>query len=97
MATRLGGLRRKSRHKMTKGVRTKGKVSLSSYFQTLENGDQVYLTVEPAIQKGFYSPKYLGKSGIVTGKRGRCYEVAIKDFTKEKTLVVHPVHLKKVK
>ena len=29
------------------------------------------------------------------GKKGNCYEVLIKDGGKEKTLIVHPIHLKK--
>ena len=56
----------------------------------------MYLGVEPAIQKGMYHPRFVGKAGIIAGKVGRCYEVTIKDINKAKMLVVHPVHLRRV-
>ena len=36
------------------------------------------------------------KTGIVKGKKGSCYEINIKDGKKEKILIIHPVHLKRV-
>ncbi len=96
MAKRIGGFRRKTRYKFKKDKRTKGKISLQKYFQTFLPGERVYLTVEPAVQKGMYYPPYIGKSGIVKAKRGHCYEVSIKDIKKEKILIIHPIHLKKV-
>ena len=92
---RIGRFRRKSRAKFTKSIRKKGKISLTKYFQTFKEGDQVMLNVEPAIHKGMYHPRFIGKAGIINKKNGRCYEVLIKDQNKEKTLIVHPVHLKK--
>ena len=95
MVQRIGGLRRKTRYKFTKEKRRKGKISVTNYFQSFTIGDRICLSVEPAVQKGMYHPRFMGKSGIVKGKRGKCYEVLIKDFRKEKTLVVHPVHLRR--
>jgi len=37
-----------------------------------------------------------GRTGIVIGKRGRSYIVNIKDFNKEKTFIVPPIHLKRI-
>ncbi|SRR3989339_1136403 len=96
MVTRIGGMRRKTRSKLSKNFRRKGKISISNYFQDLKIGDRVYLGAEPAVQKGFYFPRFYGKSGTVKGKKGRCYEISINDLGKEKTLIVHPVHLKKI-
>ena len=95
MVKRIGGIRRKTRYKLRKQKRNRGKISMTMYFQSFTSGDKVYLGVESAVQKGMYHPRFMGKSGIVKGKRGRCYEVSIKDFGKEKTLIVHPVHLRK--
>ena len=95
MVRRIGGLRRKTRYKFRKEKRSRGKISITRYFQSFSAGDRVYLGVEPAVQKGMYHPRFTGKSGIVRAKRGRCYEVAINDLGKKKTLVVHPVHLRK--
>jgi len=94
---RIGGLRRKTRGKFRKDKKDKGKISLRAFFQTFKPGDIVHLTVEPAIHKGLYHPRFIGKTGVVTGKTGRCYEVKINDFKKEKTVIVHPVHLKGAK
>jgi len=95
MAKRLGGIRRKTRYKFKKEKRTKGKISITRFLQSFNVGDRVYLDVEPAVQKGMYYPPFLGKTGVIEGKRGKCYEVKIKDFNKEKMLIIHPVHLKK--
>ena len=95
MVKRIGGIRRKTRYKFTKERRRKGKISVTRYFQSFKVGERVCLHVEPAVQKGMYHPRFMGKSGIVSGKRGRCYEVMIMDIHKEKKLVVHPVHLKR--
>ena len=95
MVKRIGGIRRKTRYKFRKEKRTRGKISITRYFQSFNAGDRVYLDVEPAVQKGMYHPRFMGKTGVITAKRGRCYEIAINDLGKEKTLIVHPVHLKR--
>lgn len=95
MVQRIGGLRRKSRYKFTKELRAKGKISLTNYFRSFNSGDRIHLAVESGVQKGMYHPRFMGKSGIISGRRGRCYEVKINDFGKEKILIVHPVHLRK--
>ena len=96
MVKRIGGIRRKTRYKLSKEKRRRGKISLSKYFQSFNAGDKVSLGAEPAVQKGFYHPRFMGKSGIIIGKRGNCYEVSIKDGGKEKMVIVHPVHLNTV-
>jgi len=96
MAKRIGGLRRKTRYKLSKRTKDKGKLSLTKYFQTFKEGDKVILKAEPLVQKGMYHPNYYGKVGTVKKKQGKCYEVAIKDRSKQKVLIVHPAHLKKV-
>ena len=95
MVDRVGGFRRNTRYKMRKNVRARGKVSLKSFLQSFEVGDKVILSAEPAYQKGMYFPRFHGKMGIVSKRVGSCYEVKISDFTKEKIVVVHPVHLAK--
>ncbi len=81
---------------MRKDARAKGKIRLASYFAKYKPGDKVALFAEPAVQEGIYHLRFHGKVGTVTGTQGRCYTVAILDGGKEKTLLVHPVHLKKV-
>lgn len=59
-------------------------------------GERVVLKAEPSIQKGMYNPLFHGKAGIIKAKQGKCYSVLINDKNKQKTIIVHPVHLKKI-
>ena len=95
MVTRIGGFRRKTRGKFKKSARNKGKISITRYFQEFKSGDKVNLIVEPAVQKGMYHPRFMGKTATILSKTGECYKVKIKDNNAEKQLIVHPVHLKK--
>ncbi len=95
MVKRIGGLRRKTRAKMSKNYRDKGKVSIRNFLQQFNTGEKVILKAEPAYQLGMYFPRFHGKQGIIHGKQGACYQVIVKDGDKEKTLIIHPVHLRK--
>ncbi len=96
MVQRSGGFRRKTRHKLKKNIREKGKISIRKYLQEFKLGDKVLLKAEPSIQKGMYFPRFHSKVGIIKEKQGKCYKVLIKDHNKEKFLIVHPIHLSKV-
>jgi large subunit ribosomal protein L21e len=96
MAKRVGGFRRKTRSKLKKPVRRKGKIVIRNYFQEFKAGDKVLLKAEPAVQKAMYFPRYHAKTGTVQAMRGKCYEIMIMDGGKRKVLVVHPVHLRRV-
>jgi large subunit ribosomal protein L21e len=80
----------------TKGIREKGKIKLSNYFQELNENDRVAIVREPAVQSDF-PQRLVGKSGKVIGSRGRCKLISLEDGNKLKTIIVHPVHLKKLK
>ncbi|PIZ51791.1 50S ribosomal protein L21e [Candidatus Woesearchaeota archaeon CG_4_10_14_0_2_um_filter_33_13] len=95
MVKRIGTTQRKSRHKLSQHYRQRGKISLSQFFKELESGDKVGLKINPNVQDGRFHTRFHGLTGTVTGKKGFCYEVAIKDGNKQKTLYVHPIHLKK--
>ena len=94
MAKRTGNARRKTRHKLSKNIRERGKLSLTDYFQSFNIGDKVAFSADSSYQKGMYYPRFHGKIGSVMGKRGECYIVQIKDGSKKKEFIVHPVHLK---
>jgi large subunit ribosomal protein L21e len=96
MAKRIGGSGRKTRGWTRKNVRKKGKISLTKYFQTFEIGDGVVLKAEPAIRGGLYNRRLHGRTGIISGQRGRCYFVDVNDKGKDKKVIVHPVHLKRL-
>lgn len=96
MVQRVGGFRRKTRYKLSKDIRSKGKISLTNYFQKFNENDKVKLLANPSVQKGMYFPRFHGKFGLIKEKRGSSYIVQIKDGNKQKSLIVHPIHLKKV-
>lgn len=79
-----------------KPVRTKGKLSLSKYFQELKEGDTVAVVREQSISANFHR-RLQGRTGTVEGKRGSSYMVGIKDQNKEKKYLIAPIHLKKIK
>ncbi len=79
-----------------KKIRTRGKLQLSRYFQKLKQGDVVSVVPERALQPRF--PKSLnGRTGVVEEERGGSYLVKINDKNKEKTYIIKPIHLKKIK
>ena len=96
MVQRKGGFRRRTRHKLQKPIRQKGKLSQRKFLQQLDVGDKVKLNAEPAYQKGMYFPRFHGHVGEVESKKGDCYNVSIKDHNKKKILIIHPVHLRKL-
>ena len=76
-----------------KKIRDKGKIRLSSYFKNIEDGARVAIIDERAVRVNF--PQRLrGMSGVVMSSRGKFKEIKLKDGNKEKTFVIHPVHLK---
>ena len=95
MVTRIGTGQRKTRYLFKRHYRQRGKISLSQYFQVLQPGDKVNLKINSAIQGGQFYRRFYGLTGVVTGKRGFCYEVKVNDQNKEKTVYVHPIHLHK--
>ncbi len=96
MVKRIGTSRTASRYKLRKNVRERGKISITKFLREFKENDRVVLKAEPAYQKALYHMRFHGRIGRIVRKRGRCYEVAIRDGKKEKIVIVHPVHLKKV-
>ncbi len=79
-----------------KPIRTRGKLQLSRYFQELKKGDFVAISKEQSLPVNF-PKRFQGLTGIVEGKRGKAYIVKIKDNKKNKTILIEPIHLKKIK
>ncbi len=79
-----------------KKICERGKIGFSKYFQEFGNGESVAVIREISVKASF--PKRLqGKTGFIEGKRGKAYLVKIKDIKKEKTFLIEPIHLKKIK
>lgn len=93
---RVGGSRRKRVGILTKTSRTKGKISQRAYLQEFNPGDKVALVIESSVQQGVFHPRFSGRTGTIVEKKGSVYVVKIRDISKQKNILVHPVHLKRV-
>jgi len=78
-----------------KKTRERGKIRLSEYFKELKTGDRVAIKREQSVDASF-PERVQGRTGVVTGKRGRSYIVKLKELNKEKTFIVKPIHLKRI-
>lgn len=96
MVKRKGGARSRTRSLFRKHPREKGKISLTRYFMPFEVGEKAILSAEPAVQKSLYHRRFHGRMGVVSAKRGECYEVKLREGRVDKMVIVHPVHLRKV-
>lgn len=96
MVQRKGGFRRKTRSKLSKSPRQRGKISIRNALQTFGVGDKVTLSAEPARQSGMYHPRFHGKAGVVSAPKGECYIVSVLDGNKRKALIIHPIHLRRM-
>ena len=98
MVARKGkGLRRKTRYKLSKHIREKGKIKIKKWLQKFSLGDYVNIKIDPSAHIGMPHPRFHGRTGKVVGVRGKCYEILIKDGGKEKIIIAHPVHLELAK
>ena len=79
-----------------KRLRQKGKLSLTKYFQQFSKGDTVAIVRNLTVQRPGFPSRMQGRTGVVLSKRGNSYVVAIKDFSREKSYIVRPVHLQKI-
>jgi large subunit ribosomal protein L21e len=93
---RVGGFRRKSRYKMRKSVSEKGKLHISKFLANFNDGEKVLLKAYPSHQGGLFCLRFHGRVGEIVGKQGDCYKVNVKDGSKLKTCIVHPVHLNRI-
>ncbi|MDD2755090.1 MAG: 50S ribosomal protein L21e [Methanothrix sp.] len=87
------GMRKKSRGKLSRTVRAKGKSSVVRAIQEFETGAMVHVIIDPSIHKGMPHPRFHGKTGEVVGTRGRAFVLKVTDGNASKTLITLPEHL----
>lgn len=89
------GLRYRTRKLMKKSVREKGAVPpLSRILVPYRVGDKVHIVVDPSIHKGMPHRRYIGKTGVIVGFRGRAVIVEIGIGSKIKRLYLLPEHIR---
>lgn len=79
---------------MSKRVRTRGISPLGRMLVDYEVGQRVDIVINPSFHKGMPHKRYHGKTGVVTGQRGRAILVDVKLGKAIKPLIIRPEHLK---
>ncbi len=74
------------------GMKGQG-LTVPELVKTFEVGKRVIIS--PHVKfSGMPHPRYRGRSGIISERRGNAYVVKIQDGRMEKGLIIPPVHLK---
>ena len=88
------GERRKTRYKLKKKPRARGLSPVSRAIQEFEIGQSVHVKLDPSVHRGMSNPKFHGRTGKITGQRGRAYLVAVRDGKAVKQIILYPEHLR---
>jgi len=75
-------------------IRDRGIFPLGRILQNYEVGDIVDIIIDPSIPKAQPHYRFHGKTGQITGERGRAYLVSVKDGNKQKTLITRKEHMR---
>ncbi|KXA91629.1 50S ribosomal protein L21 [candidate division MSBL1 archaeon SCGC-AAA259A05] len=95
MMTKSKGKKSKTRKKLRKNVKERGKFPTRKMIQELSVGSKVSIEIDPSIHKGQPHPKFYGRTGTVSGKQGRAYVINLKGENKK--VISRPEHLKRVR
>ncbi len=89
------GYRNKTRRRHKKNCRARGLGSIEKYLEDYEINDKVDIITDPSAHKrGMPHRRYHGRTGVIVGVRGRCYEVEVKLGNSKKTLIIGKEHLR---
>ena len=95
MVTRAHGPRQKTRHFMKKRVKERGRILITRHLQEFNEGERVLIKPDSSVQKGIPSRRFFGKTGIVSGKRGKSYLLLVEDGKMIKQVIIPPIHLRR--
>ena len=89
------GYRNKTRSRHRKKVRERGLGSIEKYLEDYEINDKVDIITNSSVHKrGMPHRRYHGRTGVIVGIRGRCYEVDVKLGNAKKMLIIGKEHLR---
>ncbi|MBD3405999.1 MAG: 50S ribosomal protein L21e [Candidatus Lokiarchaeota archaeon] len=94
MVKKSHGFRARTRSLMSKKVRSRGLQPLSNVLIDYEIGQRVDIVIDPGFHKGMPHRRYHGRTGVITGKRGRAYEIDVSLGKAMKKLIIRPEHLR---
>ncbi|HJJ48948.1 MAG TPA: 50S ribosomal protein L21e [Methanocorpusculum sp.] len=87
------GIKKGTRYKLQKTLRTRGMPNVTKSIQVFEEGQKVHIVLDASVQKGMPHPRFHGKTGTIVGQRGRAWLLEIKDGNATKTVIARPQHL----
>ena len=88
------GFRKRTRKKLKAG--TKHKFKPSDYLKEFKIGSKVVVRQDPSSHKGMPHPRFMGKVGEVTEKRGAAYVIDVIVGKKHMDVIAKPEHLKQI-
>jgi large subunit ribosomal protein L21e len=94
MVVRSKGSRSKTRHKLAKHPRTRGKPPVTHSLRDYPPGTKVAITINSSIQKGMPHPRFQGLTGNVIERRGSSFVIELYSKNKQKTIISRPEHLR---
>jgi large subunit ribosomal protein L21e len=97
MVIKSKGIRSKTRKKFAKKKTLRGRIAITRFLQTFENGEKVIIHPEISFPRNIPHKRFYGKIGEVIGKRGKAFLVEVVDGNKRKVIICPPIHLKKLK
>jgi large subunit ribosomal protein L21e len=77
-------------------MKVREKISITRYLQEFEIGSTVVLRPVPSSHKGMPFKRFIGRTGVITDKKGKSYIIKIRDGNKEKIVIARPEHLKAI-
>ena len=93
---RTGKFRYKTRHKLQKRARDRGKLPINKILASFKIGERVRVMQEPGQHKGMPHPRFKNRVGTIKKKQGNSYLVQLKDLNKIKKVLAKAVHLRKL-
>lgn len=87
------GMRKKTRDKLSKTVRSRGISPVVRAIQDFQVGERVHVLIDPSKHKGMPHPRFHGRTGEVVGRRGRAYVLKVTDGNASKIVIALPEHL----
>lgn len=93
MVKKSHGYRARTRGLMSKRIRQRGLSSPSKVLVNYEVGQRVDVVINPSFHRGMPHKRYHGRTGVITGLRGRAVLVDVGLGKATKTLIVRREHL----
>ena len=94
MVKKSHGYRTRTRGLMSKRIRQKGLSSLNKILIDYEEGQRVDIVIDSGFHRGMPHKRYHGRTGVVTGLRGRAVVVDVGLGNSMRSLIIRREHLR---